>query len=250
MLLFLGSSEASDGPRAWQNGPMTNAVAEAYLETYDRFTSWVASLSEEDLSTQVPACPDWSVKDLVGHLTGIAVELGSEDVRTGIADADSTARQVAEREDTSISEVLREWAEALPRLMEIVEAAGASLTALAIDIWTHEQDARNAVNQPGGRDGLGRAMALKSAIASDQAVSAVGLPPMQIHTGDKIWYLGKNAREVEPAVTLKVDPYEAARMLMGRRTYDEMRALEWKGDPEPYLTYLHRFTVPEQSLGE
>jgi hypothetical protein len=37
---------------------------------------------------------------------------------------------------------------------------------------------------------------------------------------------------------------------MGRRTYDEMRAFDWQGDPEPYLTYLHRFSVPEQSLGE
>ena len=37
---------------------------------------------------------------------------------------------------------------------------------------------------------------------------------------------------------------------MIRRTYDEMRAFDWQGDPEPYLTYLHRFTVPEQSLGE
>ena len=33
-------------------------------------------------------------------------------------------------------------------------------------------------------------------------------------------------------------------------SYDEMRAFDWQGDPEPHLTYLHRFTVPEQSLGE
>ena len=235
---------------AWQNDSMTNPVTAAYLETYERFTSWVADLDENSLAAPVVACPGWSVKDLVGHLTGIAVELGSEDVITGIADSDSTARQVEERKDSTIAEVLKEWAGALPRLMEIVEAAGANLTALAIDIWTHEQDARNAVDQPGGRDGLGRALALKSAIASDQAITAVGLPPMQIHTGDKTWYLGKDAREVEPAVTLKVDPYEAARMLMGRRTYDEIRALDWEGSPEPYLTYLHRFTVPEQSLDE
>lgn len=229
---------------------MTNPVAEAYLETYERLTRWVAGLGDSELSTRVPACPDWSVKDLVGHLTGIAVELGSEDVATGIADEDSTARQVAERADAPIEEVLGEWARALPRLLEIVDAAGSSLTALAIDIWTHEQDARNALGQEGGRDGLGRAMALKAAIGSDREVTAAGLPPIQIHTGDKTWYIGKDAREVEPAVTLKVDAYEASRMLMGRRTYDEMRALNWEGDPEPYLPYLHRFTVPEQSLGE
>ncbi|MEE9184700.1 MAG: hypothetical protein V3U39_09530, partial [Acidimicrobiia bacterium] len=143
-----------------------------------------------------------------------------------------------------------EWSAAVPPLVELLEQAGSGLTAVAIDVWTHEQDARNAVGQSGGRDGLGLAMALKAAIASDQAIQAVGLPPMQITTGDKTWYLGKEARQVDAAVTLDVDPYEAARMLMGRRTYDEMRAFDWQGDPEPYLTYLHRFTVPEQSLGE
>lgn len=229
---------------------MSNPVAEAYLETYQRLIDWVAGLDQQELATEVPACPGWSVKDLVGHLTGIAVELGSEEVETGIADEESTARQVAERAEASIEEVLDEWARALPRLLEIVEAAGSSLTALAIDIWTHEQDARNALGQEGGRDGLGRAMALKAAIGSDREVTVAGLPPMQIHTGDKTWYIGTDARELEPAVTLKVDPYEASRMLMGRRTYDEMRALAWDGDPEPYLRYLHRFTVPERSLGE
>ena len=237
------------GASAWQNGPMTSAVAVAYLETYERFTSWAADLDDEALATNVPACPDWSVKDLVGHVTGIAVELGKE-YSAGAADTDSTARQVAERRGASIAQVLAEWAGALPRLLELLEEGGPNFTAVAIDIWTHEQDARNAVDQPGGRDGLGRALALKAAIASDQAISDVGLAPMHIKTGEKTWYLGKEAREVEPAVTLKVDAYEAARMLMGRRTYDEMRALDWNGDPEPYLTYLHRFTVPEQSLGE
>ncbi len=229
---------------------MSNPVAEAYLETYERLIDWVAGLDEKELATKVPACPGWSVKDLIGHLTGIAVELGSEEVATGIADEESTARQVAERAEASLEEVLEEWAQALPRLLEIVDAAGSSLTALAIDIWTHEQDARNALGREGGRDGLGRAMALKAAIGSDREVTGAGLPPIQIHTGEKTWFIGKDAREVEPAVTLKVDPYEASRMLMGRRTYEEMRQLDWEGDPEPYLRYLHRFTVPEKSLGE
>ncbi len=227
---------------------MSDPVTEAYVETYERFSSWVETLDEELLSAPVVACPGWSVKDLVGHVTGVAVDLHDE--WAGVALSDSTARQVEERRDKSIAEVLEEWSAAVPPLVELLEQAGSGLTAVTIDVWTHEQDARNAVGQSGGRDGLGLAMALKAAIASDQAIQAVGLPPMQITTGDKTWYLGKEARQVDAAVTLDVDPYEAARMLMGRRTYDEMRAFDWQGDPEPYLTYLHRFTVPEQSLGE
>ena len=108
---------------------------------------------------------------------------------------------------------------------------------------------RNAVNKPGGREAPGLWLTLKSAVAADQKVRAAGLPPMLLITGEKTWYLGDGARQGADVV-LNLDPYEAARMLMGRRTYDEIAAYPWVGDPTPYLPLLHQFTVPEQSLGE
>jgi hypothetical protein len=47
-----------------------------------------------------------------------------------------------------------------------------------------------------------------------------------------------------------LDTYEAARMPMGRSTYEEMPVYPWVDDPRPYLPLLPRFTVPEKSLGE
>lgn len=222
-------------------------VAEVYLDTYRRFSALAADLTGDQLATQVKACPGWSVKDTIGHVTGVAVGLVAGDGR--VAASDSTARQVEDRRSRSIREVLDEWAGVVDRLTAVVRAAGSGLTAVGIDAWTHEQDVRNSVDHPGGRNVPGMLLTLKAAVSADQKIRAAGLAPMLLITGEKTWYLGDGAREGADVV-LEIDPYEAARMLMGRRTYEEMAAYPWTGDPGPYLPLLHQFTVPESALGE
>ncbi len=222
-------------------------VANVYEDTYRRFADLAADLSDAELATPVGACPGWSAKDTIGHVVGIAVDLVAGERR--IADPDRTARQVEERRDHSVPEVLDEWAAAVGPVAGLLRAAGSGLTAVAIDIWTHEQDVRNAIGRPGGRAAPGRDLTLKAAISADQRITAAGLPPMHLITDEKTWFLGRDARE-GAAIILKLDAYEAARMLMGRRTYQEIAAYPWVGDGEPYFRLLHQFTVPKQALGE
>lgn len=221
--------------------------AEVYLGTYLRFAALAAELTEAELTTPVVACPGWSAKDTIGHVTGVAVDLvaGSGQV----AAPDSTERQVQERRNQPIQAILDEWAGAVEPLADLLRAAGSGLTAVGIDLWSHEQDVRNAVGKSGGRDAPGMWLTLKAAVAADQKVRAAGVAPMQLITGEKTWYLGDGASE-GAEVILNLDPYEAARMLMGRRTYEEIAAYPWVGDSAPYLPLIHQFTVPEQSLGE
>jgi uncharacterized protein (TIGR03083 family) len=222
-------------------------VADVYLDTYRRFSALATELTAEELALPVRACPGWSAKDTIGHVTGVAV--GLVDGEAGVAGSDSTARQVEERRSRSISEVVAEWAGVVEELASMLRAVGSGLTAVGIDLWTHEQDVRNSVGHPGGRDAPGMALTLKAAVSADQKIRAAGLAPMLLITGDKTWYLGEGARE-GAEVVLDLDPYEAARMMLGRRTYEEMAAYPWTGDPAPYLPLLHQFTVPESALGE
>ncbi len=226
---------------------LMSAVADAYLDTHRRLTALAGELRDAELAAPVPACPGWSVKDTFAHLTGVAVDLVAGAGR--VAAPDRTARQVSDRANASLSAVLDEWASVVDRLAELLAAAGSGLTAVAIDVWTHEQDLRNAIGRFGGRDAPGLRLTLKAAISADQRIQAAGLAPMHLVTGEKTWFLGADA--VDGAdVRLELEPYEAARMLMGRRTYQEMAAYPWVGDPTPYLPLLHQFTVPERSLGE
>ena len=222
-------------------------VADVYLDTYQRFSTLGADLTDDELATPVVACPGWSVKDTIGHVTGIAVDLVAGE--GSVAAPDSTARQVEERRDRPMADVLAEWSGAVEPLVELLRAAGSGLTPVAIDLWSHEQDVRNSVGKPGGRAAPGVWLTLKAAVSADQKVRAAGLAPMRLITGEKVWFIGEGAREGAD-VALELDPYEAARMLMGRRTYEEMAAYPWVGDPTPYLPLIHQFTVPEQPLGE
>ncbi|NNF87905.1 MAG: maleylpyruvate isomerase family mycothiol-dependent enzyme [Acidimicrobiia bacterium] len=222
-------------------------VSEVYLETYRRFSALAAELTSDELAIPVVACPGWSAKDTIGHVAGIAVDLVAGEGT--VSASDSTARQVEERRDRPIGAVLDEWAAAIEPLATLLRAAGSGLTAVAIDLWSHEQDVRNAINRPGGRDAPGLWLTLKAAVSADQKVRAAGLAPMRLVTGEKIWFIGDGAREGADVI-LELDPYEAARMLMGRRTYEEMAAYPWVGDSSPYLPLIHQFTVPEHPLGE
>ena len=222
-------------------------VAEVYLDTYRRFSALAAELTGDELATPVVACPGWSAKDTIGHVTGIAVDLVAGEGT--VSASDSTARQVEERRDRPMADVLAEWSGAVEPLVELLRASGSGLTAVAIDLWSHEQDVRNSVGKPGGREAPGVWLTLKAAVSADQKVRAAGLAPMRLITGEKTWFIGEGARE-GAEVTLELDPYEAARMLMGRRTYEEMAAYGWVGDGSAYLPLIHQFTVPERSLDE
>jgi len=222
-------------------------LADVYLDTYWRFSALVVQLTDDELAMPVLACPGWSAKDTVGHVTGIAADLVAGEGT--VAAPDNTARQVEERRGRTIEVVLDEWAGAVEPLMELFASTGSGLTAVGIDLWSHEQDTRNAVGKPGGRDAPGLWLTLKAAVSADQKVRAAGLAPMRLITGDKVWFIGDGAREGADVI-LDLDPYEAARMLMGRRTYEEIAAYPWVGDSTPYLPHMHQFTVPETALGE
>ncbi|HET7246492.1 MAG TPA: maleylpyruvate isomerase N-terminal domain-containing protein [Streptosporangiaceae bacterium] len=49
----------------------TPDLAGMYRETRERLAGLVAGLDEAQLGTPVPACPGWSVADVVGHLAAI-----------------------------------------------------------------------------------------------------------------------------------------------------------------------------------
>jgi hypothetical protein len=66
-------------------------------------------------------------------------------------------------------------------------------------------------------------------------------------TASDDWLIGEGA---EPATTLRIDAYELARMVMGRRSLDQMLAYDWVGDPIPYLHHIPAFEPPSAAIIE
>ncbi len=103
-----------------------------------RDQAWVAARS-------VPACPDWTVHDVVAHLSGV-----SDDVLAGnVADAGRpawTQAQVQARHDMTLDALLDRWVAGATRMGPA--AAGAGAAQMTMDAITHEIDLRHALGAP------------------------------------------------------------------------------------------------------
>src|SRR5215211_9168179 len=83
-----------------------------YAQTYSALRSRVSNLvreaDDEQLERHAPAAPDWRVRDLVAHLSGITADVNAGNL-DGVATDAWTARQVDTRRDWSIEQLLDEW---------------------------------------------------------------------------------------------------------------------------------------------
>lgn len=206
-----------------------------YGAVRERVTALVADLSEEQAATPVPACPGWTVHDLVAHLSGAAVDIVGGNL-DGVGSPPWTAAQVDARRDVPIPELLATWAEVSPQLEDGLRAFGGLLASLGVaDAWNHEQDLRGALGAPGGADPAAEHTAIVGyGTLAGNAFTAAGVAPLRVEAGDVSFVTG----EGDPGATVIGSPYELARAVSGRRTGPQLHALTWEGDAEPYIRVL------------
>lgn len=131
----------------------TEAVLSArlYRECYERIIDLVAPLDTAGWNTPVPACPAWTVRDVVAHLVAVAQEW-CDGRLSGVPTDAQTAAQVARFGEASTADLLVAGTEAVRRLNESTRSRG--LVAPVGDIVSHEHDIRGALGRPGARDSV------------------------------------------------------------------------------------------------
>ena len=92
-------------------------ATEAYRATRDRITALLRGVDPEVADRRVPACPQWTVREVAAHLAGVCDDM-LEGRLDGVATDGWTAAQVEARADRSLDEILDEWAEVGPRVEE------------------------------------------------------------------------------------------------------------------------------------
>ncbi|NYI99673.1 uncharacterized protein (TIGR03083 family) [Nocardioides thalensis] len=235
-------------------------MASAYEDGLRRVVALVEGVEREVAERTVPACPDWSVRDLVAHLAGVA----EDSTRGGFfpaadrawADADAavarerwTAGHTERRRRRTTEEVLSDLAHhgrayvAAVRRGDGPALAGPPwmLSAPLADLSAHLEDLREALGVPPEPDaeitrtgfGVYRAWL-------DQRLVATGAPALGLSDGDRTWVLGGT----EPAATLTATRAELFRIITGRRSEAAIRAADWDGDPGPYLGVLSPYPLP------
>lgn len=190
----------------------------------------VREFDDDALRAEVPACPRWSVRDVLCHLVA-NMEDGATGRLTIPPSEEDTAAQLARCENRDLTEMLETWAALAPPVEQAITEYG--MWPAMIDVATHEQDIRGAVGRPGAR----QTQAIWQ--AAGWLIAELRTPiPLVIAVEDGEFTAGPPG-VIELALT--TSRYEAFRWRMGRRSRAQLAALDWSGDPAPVLDHLSVF---------
>ena len=226
----------------------------------------LAGLDETALAAQVPACPAWTVRDVLAHVTGVAADAAGGTYFSGAADAWSdirlaaardewTAGQVQSRRDRPVEALLAEWAGWAATLEPVLAGTAPALpgspgwlvSAPVADLAVHLHDVRGALRQPGDRDAPVTGLGLRIyARWLGQRLDQAGRPALRLRVAGRERVAGSG----QPVAALAADAFELFRALSGRRSLGQVRALGWDGDPEPYLDLFAPYPMPASPLVE
>ena len=253
--------------------PALRELGERYEEVRARIGRLVADV-DDPKSVIVPACPRWSVHDLISHLTGNCANVIRGDLE-GVATDPWTAAQVEERKDRTTAAVLAEWAEVAPPYAAMIDDFPGLFGRMTIgDITAHEHDLRGAIGKPGqrGSESLWIAIDFLMTGIVDLAMRQHGLGPLEVRCGAHRWIVGTGEAPTTergpwqeamlapdtsepvaaPVGSVTAEPFELFRAVTGRRSARQIRSLEWTVDPSPYVAAFGGgpFTVRATDLYE
>lgn len=185
----------------------------------------------------VPACPGWTIRQVVAHLAGVGqdiVSLNLEKKGTGPwADA-----QVARLRGHSINDLLDLWGQSLDSVSaNLAFASDAGVCQLVFDTLTHEHDIRGALSEPGPRaDDLAYKAALGfMTTMGDQFIRQAELPALRLTTPTIGSVQLGDPHTARGHVALSISDFEALRAFGGRRSVAQLLALPWDGNPTNLL---------------
>jgi uncharacterized protein (TIGR03083 family) len=239
-------------------------LAVVYADTLRRLTELLAGLEEATLTARVLACPGWTVRDVLAHLTGVAADAASGTYFSGAADAWSdaglaaardrwTAGHVRSRRDRTGQELLAELADCAAILEPVLAGTvpplpgtpAWMLSAPVADLAVHLYDVHGALRRPGNREAPAIRAGLRIYAAwLGERLDQAGRPALRLRAGGREWVEGSGP----PAAALAAGPFDMFRALSGRRSLSQVLALAWDGDPDPYLDLFAPYPMPALPL--
>ena len=199
-----------------------------YLQSKDMVTSLI---TDENQHTMIPACPEWTLRDLLGHQAG-EIEDGLNGNMDDMGEPHWTAAQVDRHRHLDLDAVKQKWTAGI----EAAGDAAPEMTGGAIaDLVIHEFDVRGALGDTGNRSGeiIARAFPMFAGFL-DGAFRASNVPALKVITDVGEAVIGAG----EPEGELRTTGFEFLRTVTGRRSISQIRALDWNTDPAPWLEHI------------
>jgi len=207
---------------------------EHYDAVRDELIAGLAGLDDQQIAQSVPACPLWSVKDVVAHLSGLVAEKLA-DVQGSLGSDEATTRQVAERADMTLDQIVAEWKQISAPFPEVMAAHGDFGAALSADLVIHVYDLVEILDQP-----IAAAVAATPISASryvprlQQRVADTSAIAITVELSDGVTAPAP-ATDTEAAITLRATSHDFLRGVTGRLTRARVEAFDWSVDPTVIL---------------
>jgi uncharacterized protein (TIGR03083 family) len=209
-----------------------------------RVIELVAPLTPEQAAVRVPACPDWTVRDLFSHMVGLGADVLAGD-EPDDHNAVWTEKQVATRRDHDVAALVTEWEGLSAGLQEWMREHG---TRPLGDVIIHEQDLRGALGVPGGKDSGGM-RAIRDRFLPRFAARVGELPPIALVAEGWTW--ASDGAPDDAAVVVRAPEFDIARALVTRRSERQLRSWTTRGDVGPYLDgFALLSALPSADLAE
>jgi uncharacterized protein (TIGR03083 family) len=241
-------------------------LAGLYEQLRNDIAELVRGLEPDALTTPVPATPGWSIRDVVAHLAADATyaidggvpreffeSVGDDDAVATLNDW--TGRQLEERKDRSLQQLLDEWVVSGDDVAAMMRGEkpwpDGSLffidRVIVTDAAAHQQDIFGALGINRARDSAPIKVGLRTYIAGvGMQLASAGLSPLQFDGGEESYSPGGD----EPGATVRASRFELFRALSGRRSPEQVAAYDWEGDADPYIPYFYPYGIRHDALVE
>jgi uncharacterized protein (TIGR03083 family) len=204
-----------------------------YADSERRVADLVTALDAATLQTLTPACPDWTVHDVLAHLAGGAASFGTASF-AGVGTEPWTAEHVASRRDVPVADLLAERRSYLPKLAELAPQDRAWLPVVH-DALNHEADIRGAIGAPGlPADALAAAFPLLEKVLPKR-LRHLGTVTADLDGQPRTWGDG------QPDLVVAAPLFEFWRGVFGRRSRGQLRGWVVYGDAEAFAEALPTF---------
>ncbi len=205
----------------------TRPVPAPDFVSYPQVRRTIRALLEERPGSNrrpVPACPEWTVEDLLTHLAAIAARVLT---RHGGTPPPAPA---------GVPALLDHWdnlGEDLDR--RLADAGGRTGEVMVMDAFTHELDLRAALGVRPPAEHVAWDPSFEVLVRGfSGSVTGRGLPSLRVRTtAGAEWTAGEG--EGSPTAVVTAPAYGLYRALSGRRSLGQLAAMEWSEPPGRWL---------------
>ncbi len=226
--------------------------ANIYKQSQERFANTIDGISPVEESVKIQSCPDWTVHDLLSHVTGLCVAISQGD--SPPADTQNWVdEQVISRKGLSSEHVAAEWSESLSNFCAVATSDMRLAMPLTYDLLVHEFDLNHALQKPPvleDTDALLLAMNVAALILhGDISKAEVGSLLLVAH--DNEWQCGMGDVIATLDLSATTNPiFEFIRLTGSRRSQSQLLAYPWQGDVERILPLLSHMELPLHDIVE